>query len=587
MNDQLSPWDIYSRWNQAIAAEVYSERVSGKPAYLDLEDEVLRIIAARAWNPPPTIPREALAAAVIATLRLSPTPQSIFSEHVRRIRSWNGAVNSDTAPPCIALLSLFSLVAEDMAQTGNFSSNNYYDRLREQLRVSIDARENLIRDFRNETPLLWNALNSWLEELGGRRGLPTAYAFDRRRFVGIPISQALVREQDRRRLPQLFAEYGLQPGQHLAVYEMRRLLAEWLPRGSVTISLKNLWRRPDTQDRIAEVACVELEAWDGTIGIESAGGTVPTSIDLLLAAEIRFRPRPKVDLLVVIRASKQVPLGSYCLGPSSSRNAAAVLERCGGHVSLTELSGTSWLTLEPADSVSIPDLLFGSIELRHQPAGFSLTRGAPQLVLLRYNAQDGIYVEVSRVELLETYLVLAYGTLAGKVADALKTVARPGYQTYTASDLLGLPEGWTAFYNVQLTTTPYVTEDDLKPLIALSKTQISLGGGLTLPGLNVWHVAEPPEVGIASGLVGEKLRVTAIPVNQLRGSNLGSVLLGTMVGSGALNLAEHRVKLAEGDYRLTVEHFEDDHTKTKTLASMMLHRKRLPNPTLLISGSVD
>ena len=114
-------------------------------------------------------------------------------------------------------------------------------------------------------PFLWNTLNRWLEEGNGRRGLPTAVAFDHRRFIGLPLSQALVRAQDRTKLPNLFAQFGLQPGQRISVQAMQQLLEDWLPRSQITQSLKRLWSKPTNRERVSEVVCAELEGWDGML----------------------------------------------------------------------------------------------------------------------------------------------------------------------------------------------------------------------------------------------------------------------------------------------------------------------------------
>ena len=145
---------------------------------------------------------------------------------------------SSKPPPCFGVLAVLSLVAERMKQTEEFAGSNYYGRLLQALDVDAEFRDQVGRDFRKETPRLWNTLNRWLEDSNGRRGLPTAVAFDRRRFIGLPLSQALVRAQDRTKLPVLFTQFGLQSGQRISVQAMQELLSEWIPGSQVTQSLK-------------------------------------------------------------------------------------------------------------------------------------------------------------------------------------------------------------------------------------------------------------------------------------------------------------------------------------------------------------
>ena len=221
-------WARYETLNYAIAEEVFSEGAAGRPVYLDLEPDILARIAERMGDSTATEPDELVWEVVGATLADPAGPTGVFSGHIERAWLWELGGRS-TPPPCIGLLAALSLVAERMKQTEEFAGSNYYGRLLQAFNIDGEFGDRVGRDFRQETPLLWNTLNRWLEESNGRRGLPTAVAFDRRRFIGLPLSQALVRAQDRTKLPVLFTQFGLQPGQRISVQAMQELLAEWMP----------------------------------------------------------------------------------------------------------------------------------------------------------------------------------------------------------------------------------------------------------------------------------------------------------------------------------------------------------------------
>ena len=81
------------------------------------------------------------------------------------------------------------------------------------------------------------------------------------------MSQALVREGDRRKLPLFFAQYGMAVGMELAPEVLERYLDAWFKSEScpASVSLKKLWAKPSARERIATVAAVELMGWDGTM----------------------------------------------------------------------------------------------------------------------------------------------------------------------------------------------------------------------------------------------------------------------------------------------------------------------------------
>ena len=85
--------------------------------------------------------------------------------------------------------------------------------------------------------------------------MPTAYAFDYRVHVGVPVSQALVRESDRLALQDLFAAYRLRPRQSISRSDMVRLLEDWLPGSGASAGLKRLFQQRDALERVADVAC--------------------------------------------------------------------------------------------------------------------------------------------------------------------------------------------------------------------------------------------------------------------------------------------------------------------------------------------
>ena len=547
-----SSWQRYERLNSAIAQEVFGEDLTGQPVYLDLEPDVLARIAKHMGFDPTTEPDEQLVEIIKATLPSPNGAAGIFSAHTARALLWELEGRS-SPPPCIAVLAVLSLVAEHMKQTDEFAASNYYGRLLQTLGIDGEFRPKVERDFRRETPFLWNTLNRWLEECDGRRGLPTAVAFDHRRYIGLPLSQALVRAQDRTKLPTLFAQFGLQPGQRISVQAMQQLLEEWLPHSQVTQSLKHLWSRQASKERISEVVCAEVEGWDGTLPSDVRPAEHGTDDNLFMAAELRTHPHPTIDVLLVARRRGQEGSRSLVLSSDASDAARSALGRLGDDMCLQPIPGTSWEALEPSHLVSCPQLLVANVSFASPDGGGTCTRRAKRLILLKRHEADHLFVEARRAELLETYLILAVSELAGSVRDVLQSTARAGFREATHETLRGLPADWIAFTNVQLERIPSISNDDLRPLQPIARTHLALGGGLPLPGMNVWHSDRLPELRVVVDEHNDTsvAHIRAIPIRYLDQRETVDVPLGEIEGAAIINLSETPA-LRDGDFRIVV-----------------------------------
>ena len=548
-----SAWEEYEKWNDAIAREIFNEDSVGQPVYLDLEEDVLVRVATRVGLDPGSDPASALVESVQATLGPPTGSAPVFSAHTAEAALWKLRGDS-TPPPCIGLLAVLSLVAEEMRRSAEFAGSNYYGRFAKTLNVPGESLKRLVRDFRRETPFFWDTLNGWLEDCNGIRGLPTAVAFDHRRYIGLPISQALVRAQDRIKLPGLFAQAGLQPGQRISVHAMHQLLDDWMASSQGPHSFKRLWSRRATRERIAEIACAELEGWDGTIPGDVRPPGHKHDDNLLLGAELRTHPRPVIELLLVTRQKGKENSRLLALSPAVSSTALSALGPLGDAMRLQPIPGTAWASIEPSHLVSCQELLVANVSLEAPAFDGTYSRRAKRLVVLKKHEADHLYVEARRAELLETYLILVVPQLAPSVREILQSAARAGFREFGYEALGGLPAGWVAFVGVQLERIPSIATDDLKPLQPLARTHLALGEGLPLPGMNVWHRGRLPELRIVVGdsSAVAPVDVRATPIRYLDGSETCDIDLGTIEGAGIVDLSRLASPLRDGDFRIIV-----------------------------------
>ena len=113
-------------------------------------------------------------------------------------------------PPVLALLAVLTL-AEEMGHDADFAPNAYYPRLFRLLMIKDTGQQRRLRtSYMREAETLWRGLNDWLAAADGQFGLPSAYALSHR-YIGLPMSQALVRAADRQHFRGCSAALGCRP----------------------------------------------------------------------------------------------------------------------------------------------------------------------------------------------------------------------------------------------------------------------------------------------------------------------------------------------------------------------------------------
>jgi len=524
----LAAWMTYTRWNSAIVAEFFGGRYGGRPVYIDLEEDALSRIGRAVVLDESADVEQGLIAAVVPTLGLA-AGAPLFGTHIRRLRTWRRG-ERELPPPIVAVLTMQSLVAEGMHRDQDLRASNYYGRFMQAVGGDPNdrrLRSKVIRGFGSESGELWSALNRWIAEDGDTRGIPTAYSFDYRVHVGLPISQALVRASDRSAIRTLFGDLGLRPGQAIAVEDMVRLLQAWLPGSRVSRGLKTLCADENAVQRVAEVACTELQAWSG--GVEDASASSRT---IALTATLRRLPRRSLRVGLAVRAPDDVD--ELFLEPGSDEAAAAALADAGGRVLLGQHDEEGWRPV--LSDLWTPDLLFACLRLGNGSA--RAARDPRTLVVLAKPPEGGPFREADRVRLGSEHLLLAIEPVRARVERELTTIARPGFRVHER--LTGLPAGWIAFEGVEIVVISDTTAADLGVLVPLAWTEVAVEGGLRLPGRATWHSMSPPEI-----------RATAPP---------GRVIALAIVREGveAPDPDEHQPPDAEADY--------ESHELTPTVA---------------------
>ena len=280
--------------------------------------------------------------------------------------------------------------------TGTSRGNAYYPRLFRVLRVDDGRQQSRIKAaYRKQAEELWGGLNEWLSAADGRFGLPTAYALSHR-YIGLPLSQALVRSADRRQFPLMFHRFGLPPGGEISPADMERLIDSWLQMRPcpVSKSLESLWQRGQARERIASVAAVELRSWDGALADCDPTESRKTGGVQLLCWLRRF---PKRRLEISFLAN---------LGTQASPQALTVLTATGEPT--VEVLPVAGARLQPVftSEIDTASLVEGVLRLADTSGSLEVTRFPRRVVPFRYDDLLNAYVECERVQLGEDSMLL-------------------------------------------------------------------------------------------------------------------------------------------------------------------------------------
>ena len=548
-----TPQSEYHRLVDATAAALFGEDKAGEPVYTLAEPGTLaRINEAAGLLGEPVA---AFCAAVRSTLNLDTTGIATLRWH--QMASAQHGRNPMNTPPSLPLMVVLTLAAEQMQADSDMAAHNYYGRLHPLLAVPEARQDNLVHDYRVCAEVIWGSLNAWLEAWEGERGVPTAYALGSMRYIGLPMSQAVVRRYDREGLAEVFAAEGLPPGFRMGAPDMELVLDPYATKVPTPLSsqLRRLWTNSSARERIVQAACLELESWTGVA--RHGDGHVSSRAGTRLVAYLRTFPRKMIELNLAMPVPVEGP-GRLTFHTSD------------GEVQVPTVAGpTGTMRLATTDLLSAESLL-SDVITGNSEAGGSVVQRRPRRVLpLRWDELQGCFVEVERVALGEDNLVLSMVDAKHRVEALLGTCARPGWERL--EEVAGLPQGWILFRHVQIVSVPDgQVHVELTPLVSRARTSLTLRGGFALPGrLRKWSSLDPPEAVAHAANHDLSVRV-------YRGSRLGAEDLvvdeGPFTELAIVNLEEHG--LDDGEY--TVALFVDNAKHPASTATLRLRSADSP-----------
>lgn len=498
-------WLEYDKWDEALRDVVYGGSRAHQPVFLDVEDALLVDVAKRlGLDPTAAHAEQALASAVRGTLALgaSNAGVGVLAWHRRRLEVWQrrrrwATEDRAAAPPVIALLAVFARAAELMGQDDQYTSAAYFPRLYQLLGVRPADEKRITAAYRHNAERLWGALNSWLDSMGGTRGLPTAEAIGHR-YVGIALSQALIREADRRLLVDFFDSHDLEPGLRLSADDMTAYLEPWVKAGHGSASMKKLVRTPAGKKVLAEAAAQALVQWDGAVPGKDQVERIARPPLLTARVTKSGLGAARLRLSFALRGSvlghQAMPAQWQVLSAPGHPKPRVSLETLTDRLVAPDL-------MEEIDGVS---LLTGQLKLAPVDAAqerLVVARKPQPVVLLSYLEDAGLFVEVERARLFEPHMLLVNatakkpnGTPRFDLDELLDEIAQPGYTKVCAAP--GVPVGWVLYRDVVIAHRHDRTEFALDPLRPAQTSALKVSGGFRMPGHAArWHADVTLDIG--------------------------------------------------------------------------------------------
>lgn len=253
------PGADYLAWNDALASHFFSPEAAGTSVYLFVTDEVLTEVGRSLGGG-----RDEF----IEAIRTGPSGATRPNHCQRALQIATGwRAGAFKVPPYLAYLGLFVLAG---GHEGEFDPRSYYPRLWELLgEPGAGAPPSFERMWE-----LWEDLESWtVRDRQGNLGIFEARPLGGKIHIGLPLAQTVLTEAERRALPTIFVQAGLDVGTLPSHRELRRALLQGraLLRRQTARSLES---GPGSfSEALIDVVSDEFINWDGEVPLTSPGNS--------------------------------------------------------------------------------------------------------------------------------------------------------------------------------------------------------------------------------------------------------------------------------------------------------------------------
>ena len=470
----------YRIWNDALAARFFNEEMAGRNVHLYVNQGLVAEIGQG-------LPDAGDFRSTVGTFPQAGTfnGERVCARAIGEFRRWR-TVRSGF-PPYIAYLCLFVLAS---GTDGDFAPNAYYPRLWTLL--GCDGRTGPVPQF-DHMRVLWDDLEDWaVFDKQGELGIFRSRSIGGFIHVGYPLSQSLLVEQERKGLPQIFYDAGLEPAGDYPADELARTLRRPLARRALrarTVRLVENQQYADLYSALLEAVAEELAAWDGTMPASALGHSVLQDTPGLAGLRICIdldQVSNTVNASIRCKLNREFPDDGLSID---------------GELEAGE-SGNGWSL--PIGKRSTGEILDASqidwnngSTMKENVLGLLLKLPGRDVRVFASGITEGIsgFVETHMMP-REQPFYLAYSEAVWPRLERWATKECRGFQEIPITH--GLPEGWR-FAGVESAISDEAVRDQFTSLSFASGTRLRLVGGIRSRAGNNFFQFAPPSVSLSGG----------------------------------------------------------------------------------------
>jgi len=476
----------YEGWNDLIAQKFFNKEMAGREVLLYVTKDILNQLGAKA---------DKNFEDFIRCVKEGPSDsgrQGICQKALQCYKDWWSIRQG--YPQYIAYLALFVLAA---TIGGDFDPKAYYPRLRQLL--GEPPKTGTYPSF-EKMDKLWDNLEMWSkiykhEELG---------RFSKRVrggnvHVGLPFSQTILSEDERKVLPLIFSDAEIDPTDPPSESALRRLLLRYgsdkLERRTLQLLKDNESSIPEIRDALLDFILEEILEWDGsTPDIARDNGRIvmtrPPSVGLRICFDPPDRVSKKIMFSLRFKTNRPFPEGG--LDFMHGDRTYSCFETVPNWWSTKLKDSSTGIFLNAADL----DWLKGT-KLEDKENGWRASlKGAPvRLFLLGSRENLPGWIESQRLERSGRFIIACHISKSAIV----KEWGTKSCKNFTEYSFAGLPSNWQLFEGKD----PREPCREIDVLNLPSLLSLRLLGGIKVGRGNSYLKFAPPKI-ILDGAQGNE-----------------------------------------------------------------------------------
>lgn len=485
----------YEEWNLTLGQHFFNEEMAGRQVLLYANEDLIRRLGGS----------ESALADFVAAVRQGPVGATRTGFCQRALQVSERWVDRATGfPPFLAHLVFFVVAA---GTEDDFADHAYYPRVWRLLGEDRDGAPPSFDQMIN----LWSDLEKWSredrhEELGRFVAWPRGGWI----HVGMPWSQRILSEDERKALPRIFyrAEFDptAPPATDVLIRDLVSIGREFLRRQTVRLLTSDAEDGKAMRNALADLVLEELSSWNGDVPADELGEEAPaeprvqTGLRICLDVDTFSRTaRPYFRF----KATRPFPAGGLHFDEGTSGQAWECTETHQGW-STPLLTNAAPGTQQRVDAASF-DWKRGFV-ISDSETGWRARLRAADVRLFFPGRHENLHgwVEARKLQRERDFIVLA----VERLAPAVRAWGAAACVSFSAYDVRGLPVGWIGFSGKGATKScPNIDVLSLSPTMRLSLT----GGVKTGRGNTYFHFA-PPSITVEN--------YSVLPTITLNGSKL-------------------------------------------------------------------